>query len=360
MSNWGFFIIFVKINYMAKVKAQDAQQSSFEAALAKLNKDFGSGTIIKVGDNPDLKVIGVIPSGSIALDKALGINGYPIGRIVEIYGPESSGKTTLCLHALKSGQEKGMKAVIVDMEHSLDLKYAASLGVDTDNLLLSQPGNGEEALNIVKTLVETGEPTVIVVDSVAALVPKSEIEGEIGDSNVGKQARMLSQAMRVLTPAIEKSKSLVIFTNQIRMKIGVMFGSPETTAGGEALKFFASVRIDIRKSVLGNGDEEKIANKVRAKIVKNKVAAPYRLAEFNILYGRGIDRLQEILDYAVELDIIQKSGSWYAYGDNKLGQGESSVRELLIDNEDFRKEIENKVKEKLYGTEREQDSVVSG
>lgn len=329
-----------------------AKQASFQETIDKLNKDYGTGTIVKVGDHPDLKNIEVVPSGSIALDMALGIGGYPMGRIVEIYGPESSGKTTLCLHALMEGQKKGMKAVIVDMEHSLDLKYAANLGVDTDNLLLSQPGNGEEALNIVKAIVETGEPTVIVVDSVAALVPKSEIEGDIGDSNVGKQPRMLSQAMRTLTPSVEKSNSLLIFTNQIRMKIGVMFGSPETTAGGEALKFFASIRIDIRKKVITE-DEVKVANIVKAKIVKNKVAPPYREAEFNIRYGKGIDRIQELLEIAVDLGIIKKSGSWYSFGDQKLGQGESSVRELLIDNDDFRKEVAKLLNEKLNGKEGE-------
>lgn len=340
---------------MARPKASDllenqqSAKSKFDLIVEKLNKDYGSGTIIKVGDNPDRRNIEIIPSGSLSLDKALGIGGYPVGRIVEIYGPESSGKTTLCLHAIKECQKKGQKAVIVDMEHSLDLKYAASLGVNVDELMLSQPNNGEEALNIVKALVQTDQVGVIVVDSVAALVPKTEAEGDIGDSNVGKQARMISQAMRILTPLIEKSKTLVIFTNQIRMKIGVMFGSPETTAGGEALKFFASVRIDIRKQILGNGDEDKIANKVKAKIVKNKVASPYKTCEFNIKYGEGIDRIQEIMDFAVGLDIIKKGGSWYTFEDIKC-QGESGILELLHDNDEFKDKIENLVKSKLNGT----------
>lgn len=347
---------------MAKAaKSTDNQgtKSKLTLALEELNKEYGQGSVFKIGDNLGVKVTDVISTGSLNLDFAIGVGGMPTGRVVEIYGPESSGKTTLCLHLIKETQKKGKKAAFIDMEHALDLKYAADIGVAVDDLLFAQPNYGEEALNIAKGLCESGEVGIIIVDSVAALVPKSEADGEIGDSNVGKQARMISQAMRILSPVVERNDVLLVFTNQIRMKIGVMFGSPETTAGGEALKFFASVRLDVRKAVQREG-EEAYGNIITVKVVKNKVAAPFKKAQFLINYGEGIDRFQEVIDIAVDRDIIQKSGSWYAYNDTKIGQGVDSVKQLLKDNTELYFEIEEKVKDILYGkTEENQTGTVS-
>jgi recombination protein RecA len=345
-------------------KNADNQQvkSKLNEALDKLNKEYGENAVFKIGDNPIIKVSDVISTGSLNLDAAIGVGGYPCGRIIEIYGPESSGKTTLCLHSIKECQAKGKKAAFIDMEHALDLKYAKDVGVNIDELILSQPSTGEEALNIAKELASTGEIGLIVIDSVAALVPKSEAEGEIGDSNVGKQARMISQGMRILTPIIQNNNVVCIFTNQIRMKIGVMFGSPETTAGGEALKFFASIRIDVRKLALKDGDDA-YGNQVTATIKKNKVAPPFKKAVFTINYGQGIDRVKEVLEKAVDERIINKAGSWYSYEENKIGQGEDSVLQLLNDNSDFYNEIQQKVLSLIYGeprTESEESSVVSG
>jgi recombination protein RecA len=336
----------------SKSTENQAGKSKLDESLARLNKEYGQGSVFRIGDNPSIEVTDFISTGSLNLDRAVGVNGLPTGRIVEIYGPESSGKTTICLHVIKEAQKKSKKAAFVDMENALDLKYASDIGVDVKNLIFAQPNYGEEALNIVKELCLSGEVGVIIIDSVAALVPKTEADGEVGDSNVGKQARMISQAMRILTPIVHKSGTLVIFTNQIRMKIGVMFGSPETTAGGEALKFFASVRLDVRKSVQRE-DGVATSNKIKVKVVKNKVSIPFREAEFFIIYGKGIDKLQEIIDIAVESNIIQKSGSWYAYGNDKLGQGEDSIKQLMIDNEDFYNEIEKKVQEVLNGKKEE-------
>lgn len=341
----------------AKSTDNQATKSKLNEAFDRLNKEYGQGSIFKIGDNPGVQVTDAISTGSFKLDQAIGVGGLPTGRIVEIYGPESSGKTTICLHAIKEAQKRGKKAAFVDMENALDLKYAADIGVNVNELIFAQPNFGEEALNIVKELCTSGEVGIIIVDSVAALVPKSEADGEIGDSNVGKQARMISQSMRILSPLIHKSNTLVIFTNQIRMKIGVMFGSPETTAGGEALKFFTSVRLDVRKQVQRE-DGVALSNRVKVVVKKNKVGTPFTTAEFDIVYGKGIDRIGEILDIAVDNNIIQKSGSWYAYDGMKIGQGESSVKEMFADNEDFYKEIEQKVKQLINGTKEERPATI--
>lgn len=326
------------------------KDNSWEATLAKLDKDFGKGTLIGAKDQKYEKA--AISTGSIALDQATGIGGYPEGRIIEIYGPESSGKTTLCLHAIAEGQKKypNKKFVIIDAEHSLDKYYAENLGVNLDYLMISQPDYGEQALEVANRLLRTGEVGVMIIDSVAALVPKSEIDGEVGDSNVGKQSRMMSQALRMLAGITEKTGSLLIFTNQLRDKIGVMFGSPETTTGGNALKFYASMRLDIRKIATnkeGKGeDEESISNTVRVKIKKNKVAAPFTEAVFNINFGEGISRLNEILDIAVERGIIEKSGSWFTYKGDSIGQGSDKVIQLFRDNPELADEIESKIHHK--------------
>ncbi|MBE6247610.1 MAG: recombinase RecA [Bacteroidales bacterium] len=323
-----------------------AKLKALQATLDKIEKDFGKGTIMKLGDQPKWDV-SVVPSGSIALDYALGIGGYPKGRVIEIYGPESSGKTTLAIHAIAEAQKTGGIAAIIDAEHAFDRTYAKKLGVNVDTLLISQPDNGEQALEIADSLIRSGAIDIIVIDSVAALTPKAEIEGEMGDSKMGLQARLMSQALRKLTANISKTNTCCIFINQLREKIGVMFGNPETTTGGNALKFYASVRLDVRRTTQLKDGEDATGNRTRVKVVKNKMAPPFKKAEFDILYGEGISKVGEILDLGVEFDIIKKSGSWFSYGDSKIGQGREAVRQLLIDNPEFAEEVEAKVREAL-------------
>ncbi|HAE13577.1 MAG: recombinase RecA [Chitinophagales bacterium] len=315
-------------------------------ALDQLNKTYGKGTVMKLGESPEINVE-VISSGSIGLDTALGIGGFPRGRIVEIYGPESSGKTTLAIHAIAEVQKKGGIAAIIDAEHAFDKTYAEKLGVDVENLLISQPDNGEQALEIAEHLIRSGALDIVVIDSVAALVPKGELEGEMGESKMGLQARLMSQALRKLTGTINKTGCTCIFINQLREKIGVMFGNPETTTGGNALKFYASIRLDIRRIGQIKEKDEVMGNRVRVKVVKNKVAPPFRMAEFDIMYGEGISKLGEIVDIGVDAGILQKSGSWYSYDSTKLGQGREGVKELLRDNPELSDEIEGKIREKL-------------
>ena len=329
---------------VAEVNA--AKLKALQATLDKIEKDFGKGTIMKLGDQPKWDV-SVIPSGSIALDCALGIGGYPKGRVIEIYGPESSGKTTLAIHAIAEAQKTGGIAAIIDAEHAFDRTYAKKLGVNVDTLLISQPDNGEQALEIADSLIRSGAIDIIVIDSVAALTPKAEIEGEMGDSKMGLQARLMSQALRKLTANISKTNTCCIFINQLREKIGVMFGNPETTTGGNALKFYASVRLDVRRITQLKDGEDATGNRTRVKVVKNKMAPPFKKAEFDILYGEGISKIGEILDLGVEFDIIKKSGSWFSYGDSKIGQGREAVRQLLLDNPEFAEEVEAKVREAL-------------
>lgn len=319
---------------------------ALELTIGKIEKDFGKGAIMKMGDHA-VENISCIPSGSISLDLALGIGGYPRGRVVEIYGPESSGKTTLSIHAIAETQKAGGIAAFIDAEHAFDRFYAQKLGVDIENLLISQPDNGEQALEITDHLIRSGAIDIIVIDSVAALTPKAEIEGEMGDSKMGLQARLMSQALRKLTANINKTNTCCIFINQLRDKIGVMFGNPETTTGGNALKFYASARIDIRKINQIKEGEEIMGNRVKVKVVKNKLAPPFRKAEFDILYGEGISRIGEIIDLGVEQEIIKKSGSWFSYGDTKLGQGRDAVKALLNDNPELAEELETKIKEKI-------------
>src|SRR5512133_2644541 len=319
---------------------------SLETTLGKIEKDFGKGAIMKLGDHAVVNV-GVIPSGSLALDIALGVGGYPRGRVVEIFGPESSGKTTLAIHAIAQAQKAGGIAAFIDAEHAFDSTYAQKLGVDIENLLISQPDNGEQALEITDHLIRSGAIDIIVIDSVAALTPKAEIEGEMGDSKLGLQARLMSQALRKLTATISKTNTCCIFINQLREKIGVMFGNPETTTGGNALKFYASVRIDIRKINQIKEGEEVFGNRTKVKVVKNKLAPPFRKAEFDLLYGEGISRLGEVIDMAVEQEIIKKSGSWFSYGETRLGQGRDAVQLLLADNPEMSEEIEKKIIAKL-------------
>ena len=327
-----------------------AKLKALQATIDKIEKDYGKGTIMKLGDQPKWDA-SVIPSGSIALDYALGIGGYPRGRIIEIYGPESSGKTTLAIHAIAQAQKTGGIAAIIDAEHAFDRSYAKALGVNLDTLLISQPDNGEQALEIADNLIRSGAIDIIVVDSVAALTPKAEIEGEMGDNKVGLHARLMSQALRKLTANISKTNTCCIFINQLREKIGIMFGNPETTTGGNALKFYASVRLDVRKTTQIKDGEEALGNRTRVKIVKNKMAPPFKKAEFDIVYGEGISRVGEILDLAVEKDIIQKSGSWFSYNDTKLAQGRDAVKQLLSDNEELCNEIEAKVREALQNAQ---------
>jgi recombination protein RecA len=319
---------------------------SLEITLGKIEKDFGKGAIMKLGDHAIVNVA-AIPSGSIGLDIALGVGGYPRGRVVEIFGPESSGKTTLAIHAIAEAQKAGGIAAFIDAEHAFDRFYAQKLGVDVENLLISQPDNGEQALEIADHLIRSGAIDIIVIDSVAALTPKAEIEGEMGDSKMGLQARLMSQALRKLTATISKTNTCCIFINQLREKIGIMFGNPETTTGGNALKFYASVRIDIRKVNQLKEGEEILGNRTKVKIVKNKLAPPFRRAEFDILYGEGISRIGEIIDMAAEAEIIKKSGSWFSYGDTKLGQGRDAVKQLLQDNPELAEELEKKILEKF-------------
>ncbi len=312
-------------------------------ALDSLNKTYGKGTVMKMGDSPIVQVE-AIPTGSLGLDIALGIGGFPKGRVVEIYGPESSGKTTLALHAIAEAQKKGGLAAFIDAEHAFDKYYASKLGVDVENLLISQPDNGEQALEITEHLIRSGALDVVVIDSVAALVPRGELEGEMGDAKVGLQARLMSQALRKLTGTINKTGACCIFINQLRMKIGVMFGNPETTTGGNALKFYSSVRLDIRRIGQIKEKDEVVGNRVKVKVVKNKVAPPFRVAEFDIMYGEGVSKAGEIVDMGVDHGILQKSGSWYSYDSTKLGQGRESVKQLLLDNPELMTELEQKIK----------------
>jgi recombination protein RecA len=322
------------------------KMKALQLALDKMEKTYGKGAVMKLGDEAS-EPIECISSGSIGLDLALGIGGYPKGRIVEIYGPESSGKTTLAIHAIAEAQKAGGICAIIDAEHAFDKFYAEALGVDTENLLISQPDNGEQGLEIADNLIRSGAIDLIVIDSVAALTPRSEIEGEMGDSNVGVQARLMSKALRKITGTISKTGCCCIFINQLREKIGVMFGNPETTTGGNALKFYASVRIDIRRSSQIKDGETPIGNRTKVKVVKNKVAPPFRQAEFDIIYGQGISRVGELIDMGVDQTVIKKSGSWFSYNETKLGQGRDAVKQLLDDNPDLMEEIEGKVQDAL-------------
>ncbi|MCC6252122.1 MAG: recombinase RecA [Bacteroidia bacterium] len=319
---------------------------ALQITIDKIEKTYGKGAIMKMGDS-QVEELEVISTGSIGLDTALGVGGFPKGRIIEIYGPESSGKTTIAIHAIAEAQKSGGIAAFIDAEHAFDRLYAQKLGVDTENLLISQPDNGEQALEIAENLIRSGAIDIIIIDSVAALTPKSEIEGEMGDSKMGLQARLMSQALRKLTGTINKTNCCCIFINQLREKIGVMFGNPETTTGGNALKFYASVRLDIRRTGQLKDGDSVFGNRVKVKVIKNKVAPPFRTAEFDILYGEGISKVGEIIDIGVELNIIKKSGSWFSYGDTKLGQGRDSVKQILADNPELAEELENKVREEL-------------
>ena len=322
----------------------EAKLKALKLTLDKLDKTYGKGTVMKMGDKAIVEV-DVIPTGSLGLDVALGVGGYPRGRVIEIYGPESSGKTTLTLHAIAEAQKKGGIAAFIDAEHAFDRYYAESLGVDIENLIISQPDNGEQALEITDNLIRSGAIDIVVIDSVAALTPKSEIEGEMGDSKMGLHARLMSQALRKLTGSISKTNCTVIFINQLREKIGVMFGNPETTTGGNALKFYASVRLDIRRSTqIKDSDSNVQGNKTRVKVVKNKVAPPFKTVEFDIMYGKGISKVGEIIDLGVDFEIIKKSGSWFSYDDTKLGQGRDAVKNLLLDNPELMEELEVKIK----------------
>ncbi|MEO8794028.1 MAG: recombinase RecA [Daejeonella sp.] len=326
---------------------------ALQLTLDKLEKSYGKGTVMKLGDSP-VEAIDAISTGSIGLDIALGIGGLPKGRVIEIYGPESSGKTTLAIHAIAEAQKKGGIAAFIDAEHAFDKFYARKLGVDVENLLISQPDNGEQALEIADNLIRSGAIDIIVIDSVAALVPKAEIEGEMGDSKMGLQARLMSQALRKLTGTISKTGACCIFINQLREKIGVMFGNPETTTGGNALKFYASVRLDIRRISQIKDSDEVSGNRVKVKIVKNKVAPPFRIAEFDVMFGQGISKAGEIIDLGVEFDIIKKAGSWFSYGDTKLGQGRDGVKQILLDNPDLMDELEGKIKAIVTGEKLEE------
>ncbi len=329
-----------------ETNASSEKLKALQAAMAKIEKDFGRGSVMKLGDE-QIEDVEVIPTGSLALNAALGVGGYPKGRIIEIYGPESSGKTTLAIHAIAEAQKAGGIAAFIDAEHAFDRFYAKKLGVDVDELLISQPDNGEQALEIADQLIRSSAIDIIVIDSVAALTPKAEIEGDMGDNKVGLQARLMSQALRKLTSTISKTNTTCIFINQLREKIGVMFGNPETTTGGNALKFYASVRLDIRRvTTLKDGDTP-IGNQVRVKIVKNKVAPPFRKAEFEITFGEGISHVGEIVDLGVELGIIKKSGSWFSYGETRLGQGRDAVKKVIKDNPELSAELEEKIAETL-------------
>ena len=326
---------------------KEAKLKALKLTLDKLDKTYGKGTVMKMGDT-SVEDMEVIPTGSLGMDVALGVGGYPRGRVVEIYGPESSGKTTLTLHAIAEAQKNGGIAAFIDAEHAFDRYYAENLGVDIENLIISQPDNGEQALEITDNLIRSGAIDIIVIDSVAALTPKSEIEGEMGDSKMGLHARLMSQALRKLTGSISKTKCTVIFINQLREKIGVMFGNPETTTGGNALKFYASVRVDIRRSTqIKNTNGEVLGNKTRVKIVKNKVAPPFKMVEFDIVYGKGISKVGEIIDLGVDFEIIKKSGSWFSYDETKLGQGREAVKTLLLDNPELMDELEQKIKDAI-------------
>ncbi|KAB2335491.1 recombinase RecA [Bacillus mesophilum] len=327
------------------------RQAALEMALKQIEKQFGKGSIMKLGEQAEQKV-SAVPSGSLALDAALGIGGYPRGRIIETYGPESSGKTTVALHAIAEVQAQGGQAAFIDAEHALDPVYAQKLGVNIDELLLSQPDTGEQALEIAEALVRSGAVDILVIDSVAALVPKAEIEGEMGDSHVGLQARLMSQALRKLSGAINKSKTIAIFINQIREKVGVMFGNPETTPGGRALKFYSTIRLEVRRAETLKQGNEMVGNKTKIKVVKNKVAPPFRVAEVDIMYGEGISKEGEIIDLGSEVDIVQKSGSWYSYNEERLGQGRENAKQFLKENPEIRKQIQQQIREH-YGLDAE-------
>lgn len=324
-------------------KEKDAKLKALKLTLDKLDKTYGKGTVMKMSDQA-VEDVDAISSGSLGLDLALGVGGYPRGRVIEIYGPESSGKTTMTLHAMAEAQKAGGIAAFIDAEHAFDRTYAHSLGVDIDNLIISQPDHGEQALEIADNLIRSGAIDIVVIDSVAALTPKSEIEGEMGDSKMGLHARLMSQALRKLTSSISKTNCTVIFINQLREKIGVMFGNPETTTGGNALKFYASVRLDIRRSTqIKNSNSDVMGNKTRVKVVKNKVAPPFKMAEFDIMYGEGISKIGEIIDIGVDYEIVKKAGSWFSYEDTKLGQGRDAVKTLLKDNPELMEELETKI-----------------
>ena len=328
------------------ISDKEAKERALKTAISQLERNYGAGTIMKLGENTHMEVQAV-HTGSIALDMALGIGGVPRGRIIEIFGPESSGKTTLAIHAIAEAQKAGGIAAFIDAEHAFDSYYAQNLGVDIDNLLISQPDNGEQALEIADSLIRSSTIDLIVIDSVAALTPKAEIEGEMGDSKMGLQARLMSQAMRKLTSSIAKTKTVCIFINQLRDKIGVVYGNPETTTGGNALKFYASVRIDIRRTAVIKDGEEQLGTRTRVKVVKNKVAPPFKKAEFDIMFGEGISKIGEILDLAVDYEIIKKSGSWFSYGERKIGQGRDAVKELLTSDKALAEEIEAKLREAM-------------
>lgn len=335
---------------MAKENQIDAAKLEklkvLQSTIDKIEKNYGKGSIMKLGDKPSIEV-NVIPTGSIALDIALGIGGLPKGRVIEIYGPESSGKTTLAIHAIAESQKNGGVAAFIDAEHAFDSFYAQKLGVDVENLFISQPDNGEQALEIADNLIRSGAIDIIVIDSVAALTPKAEIDGEMGDSKMGLQARLMSQALRKLTSTISRTNCCCIFINQLRDKIGVMFGSPETTTGGNALKFYSSVRLDIRRIQAIKEGEFNVGNRVRVKVVKNKLAPPFRQVEFDLLFGQGISKIGEIVDLGVEAEVLKKSGSWFSYGETKLGQGREAVKQLLLDNPELQEEIETKIRQYL-------------
>jgi recombination protein RecA len=347
-------------NTKSSVERAGDRDKALESALLQIERQFGKGSVMRLGDEARVPVE-VIPTGSIALDVALGLGGLPRGRIVEIYGPESSGKSTLALHAVANAQRAGGIAAFIDAEHALDPDYAKNLGVDTDALLVSQPDTGEQALEIADTLIRSGAIDVVVIDSVAALVPKAEIEGEMGDSHVGLQARLMSQALRKITGALSQTKTTAIFINQLREKVGVMFGSPETTTGGKALKFYASVRLDVRRIETLKDGTESVGNRTRVKVVKNKCAAPFKSAEFDILYGIGISREGSLIDLGVEQGIVRKSGAWYTYEGDQLGQGKENARNFLRENEDTANEIEKRIKEKLgVGARLDADATANG
>ncbi|MGB1242918.1 MAG: recombinase RecA [Chitinophagales bacterium] len=326
-----------------------AKLKALGLTVAKLDKIYGKGTVMKLGDTKGVVKTDTIPTGCLGLDIALGIGGYPKGRVIEVYGPESSGKTTLAIHAIAQVHKKGGLAAFIDAEHAFDKNYAEALGVDVDNLFMSQPDNGEQALEIAEHLIRSAAVDLIVIDSVAALVPRSEIEGEMGDSKMGLQARLMSQAMRKLSGAISKTGCICIFINQLRQKIGVMFGNPETTTGGHALKFYASIRLDIRRIGQIKNGTDIVGNRTRIKVVKNKMAPPFKITEFDIMYGEGVSKLGEIIDYGVEMDLIGKSGSWYSFEGNKIGQGRENVKRFLRDNPELAVELEKRIKTKIFG-----------
>lgn len=343
---------------MKSRKMSNDKQKALDLTIAKLEKDHGKGIVMKLGDSPIVAAVST-STGSLGLDIALGVNGLPKGRIIEIYGPESSGKTTLALHAMAEVQKAGGMAAFIDAEHAFDKAYAQNLGVDIENLLISQPDSGEQALEITEHLIRSGALDIVVIDSVAALVPRSELEGEMGDSKMGLQARLMSQAMRKLTGSISKTGCCCVFINQLREKIGVMFGNPETTTGGNALKFYASIRLDIRRIQTIKDGDQMVGNRVRVKVVKNKLAPPFKVAEFDIIYGQGVSKIGELIDLGVQTDIVEKSGSWYSYNGDKLGQGRDAVRELLKDNLELAEEIEQRIKETIYGKKNIVEEVVS-